>query len=179
MNQVVLLGTAHSIQRNIELTTFKNMLKEECWKYKVKAIAEELNEVDSVASRLAAELNIGYLNAEPNDNECVERDIQIDCRFDLIKKYGEKYRQIKIWPIVPTKDNLPTEVWEEYDKRTTKSYRMRELVWLEKITNFNRWPLLFICGADHFLKFSELLEDSEYQVIKSHQDWAPTNQYKG
>ena len=51
---------------------------------------------------------------------------------------------------------------------------MRERIWLEKIYCFKIWPLLFICGADHFDEFSKLLKQSEFHVIESYKDWIPS-----
>ncbi len=178
MNTVVLLGTEHPIQRGEkEPTAFRAVLMEECKKHKVKAIAEEIdNGVDTVASMLAADLDIGHLYVDPDNNERVERGIESDCRFDIVCKYGDRYPQIKIWPREPSAENLPDEVWEVYDRRTTESYRRRERVWLEKITSFDKWPLLFVCGADHFREFSKLLGASGHHVVESHEYWMPINQ---
>ena len=178
MNTVVLFGTAHSIQRRgNEPTAFRAILMEECKKHNVKAIAEEIdNGLVTVASMLAADLKMGHLYADPDNNERVKRGIESDCRHDIVREYGDQYPQIKIWPGEPSEENLPAEVWEEYDRRTSESYRMRERVWLEKIISFDKWPLLFVCGANHFREFSKLLEVSRYHVIKSHEDWAPINQ---
>lgn len=178
MNTVVLLGTAHSIQRGEnDPSAFRVVLMGECKKHKVRAIAEEIdNGPDTVASMLAADLHMWHLCVDPDDKERLERGIESDCRFDIVCKYGDQYPQIKIWPREPSAENLPAEVWEEYDRRTSESYRMREQVWLEKITIFDKWPLLFICGANHFREFSKLLEASGHHVIEPHEDWAPINQ---
>jgi len=178
MNTVVLLGTAHTIQRGENAPTlFRAVLMKEWEKHKVKAIAEEIdNGLDTVASTLAADLSIEYLYADPDSNERFERGIQSDCRLDIVLEYSDRYSEIAIWPKEPSKENLPAEVWNEYDKRTNESYRMREQVWLEKIVSFDKWPLLFICGAIHFQEFSKLLVATGYRLIESQEDWAPINQ---
>lgn len=175
MNTVVLLGTAHTIQRGEnDPATFKSVLIEDCKRHKIKGIAEEINKgIDTVASKLAEELKLGHLYADPDNDERVQRGIESDCRLDLVFKYGDRYPGIRAWPKEESKDNLPEEVWEEYNKRTSISYRLRERAWLEKIIAFDQWPLLFICGADHFREFSKLLSGSGYRVIESHKDWAP------
>ena len=75
MNTIVLLGTAHSIQRgDNEPTAFRSALMEECEKYKIMAIAEEIdNGLDTVASVLAADRNIEYLYADPDQKERAKR----------------------------------------------------------------------------------------------------------
>jgi len=178
MNTVVLLGTAHTIQRGENApTAFRAILIEECNKHKIRAIAEEIEKgVDTVASILAADLHIGHLYADPDYNERVERGIETDCRLDIVHEYGDRYPEIRIWPREPSQDNLPAEVWIEYERRTAESYRIREQVWLEKISSHDTWPLLFICGANHFREFSKLLAASGCHVIESHQDWAPIDE---
>ena len=116
----------------------------------------------------AAYLQLEYLYADPDIGERVSRGIQSDCRLDIVNEYADRYPEIRMWPKEPSKDNLPAEVWAEYDKRTNRAYRMRERVWLEKIISFDKWPLLFICGADHFQEFSKLLKVSGYHVIESY-----------
>lgn len=176
MNKVVLLGTAHSIQRGEnEPAALRTILMKECNKYKVETIAEEAidNALGTVASKLAADLHIGHLYADPDYNERAKRDIESDCRLDIVREYGDRYPQIKMWPDEPSQENLPNEVWQEYQRRTAESYRAREQVWLEKITAHDKWPLLFVCGANHFREFSKLLGASGYNVIESYEDWSP------
>ncbi len=174
---VVLLGTSHPIQRGENAPNkFKSVLIEECKKHKINAIAEEMNKgINTVASNLATELQIGHLYADPDNLERVDKGIESDCRVGLVIKYGDKYPQINIWPYEPTIDNLPAEVWEEYNRITTQSDRIRESIWLDKIADFDKWPILFICGANHFREFFKLLSVSGYFVIESHEDWMPTN----
>lgn len=178
MNTVVLFGTEHTIQRGENApTVFRAVLMKECEKHKVKATAEEIDSgFDTVASTLAAGLSIEYLCADPDSNERFERDIQSDCRLDITLEYSDRYPEIAIFPKDPSKENLPAEVWQEYDNRTNESYRMREKIWLEKIVSFDKWPLLFICGADHFQEFSKLLSATGYRVIESQEHWEPTYQ---
>lgn len=178
MNTVVLLGTAHSIQRGDNAPTlFRSVLRGECEKYDVKAIAEEIdNDRHTVAAALATSLHVGYLCADPDLNERAERGIQSDCRLDVVREYGKRYPEIRMWPKLPSENTLPDEVWREYDRRTNESHGMREQVWLEKIIEYDRWPLLFICGANHFRGFSNLLRDRGLHVIESHVDWEPQSQ---
>jgi hypothetical protein len=112
MNTVVLLGTAHSIQRGDNApTVFMAVLRGECEKYNVKAIAEEIdNDSHTVASTLATTLQVGYLCADPDLNERAERGIQSDCRLDIVREYGNRYPEIRMWPESPSEDNLPDEV---------------------------------------------------------------------
>lgn len=53
------------------------------------------------------------------------------------------------------------------------SNRIREREWLRRILEFNQWPLLFICGANHFAHFAKLLRESDLSVLEAYQDWGP------
>lgn len=100
MNSVVLLGTAHPIQRGENHPdAFRAVLIEVRGKYKVKAIAEEMkNGINTVASKLAADLDLRQLHADPDNNERVDGGIESDCRLDIVRKYEDRYPQIRIWP---------------------------------------------------------------------------------
>ena len=174
MEKVVLIGTEHSIQRGERAPAeFKAMLLEECKKHGIEAIAEEIEKnIESVAFKLTKEIEIDHLYADPDKDERVKRGIKSDCRCDLLFKYRDQYPQLSAWPKESNENTLPPEVWQEYSRRTNESYRKREKVWLDKILKFNKWPLLFICGADHFFEFSKLLERAGYSVVTAHEDWA-------
>lgn len=175
MNTVVLLGTEHPIQLGErEPVRFKAVLIKECKMNNVKAVAEEINRGDkTIASKLAFELKFEYLYADPDIKERMKQGIPVDIGLDIIDDYGNKYPEIKMWPREASKDNLPDEVWEEYSRRTDNANRRRERVWLENINYFNKWPLLFICGANHFDEFAKLLKSSEFHVIESYKHWKP------
>lgn len=175
MNKVVLLGTEHPIQRGEKAPDiFRTVLIKECKNNNVESIAEEINKGDStIASKLAADLTLEYLYADPTLQERRELSIPIDIAHDIINEYRSKYPDIALWPKEPSPDNLPNEVWEEYFGRIENANRMREQFWLEKMKSFNKWPLLFICGTDHFDEFSKLLKTSGYHVIESYKHWLP------
>lgn len=175
MNTVVLLGTEHPIQLGEKAPDqFRAVLVDVCIKNNVKAIAEEINKGDkTIASTLAVDLQLQYLYADPDIKERMDRGIPTSIEQDIIIDYVNQYPNIGMWPREPSRDNLLTEVWEEYSKRTEDAYRKREQVWLEKINTFNRWPLLFICGTNHFDEFSKLLIASEFHIIEAHKHWLP------
>lgn len=171
MNTVILIGTAHSVQLGEKAPDlFKTVLIDECKLQKVKAIAEEIKEGDkTIASMLDEEHQIQYLYADPGYKERMTRGIATNIVRDIMNEYPE----ICLWPKEPSSENLPREVWKEYSKRTDRAYRMREQIWLERIISFDKWPLLFICGADHFTEFSKLLKSNGFHVVESHKDWMP------
>ncbi|TXI37037.1 MAG: hypothetical protein E6Q59_08465 [Nitrosomonas sp.] len=56
-------------------------------------------------------------------------------------------------------------------QRIEKSMRDREHYWLEKLQEFNMWPVLFICGAAHSLPFFDLLHANNIDAILLAKDW--------
>jgi hypothetical protein len=176
MNTVVLLGTEHPIQLGAKApNVFRAVLVDICKKNNVKAIADEINKGDnSIASRLAIDFPlIKYLYADPDIKERMDWGIPTSIELDIVNDFGDQYPNIRMWPQEPSRDNLPADVWKEYFKRTEDANRMRERVWLEKIRNFNSWPLLFICGTNHFDEFSKLLKACKFHVIETHKHWKP------
>jgi hypothetical protein len=173
MKKIVLVGTAHPIQRGEDSPElFKSTLLEQCTAHQIKGIAEEIEkEALTVAAKIALSLELRHLYADPDWQERAERGIQSDCRHELIQMYAGRYPGIRAWPKEGNEQTLPPEVLVEYRKRTERADRMREEIWLEKLVRFNVWPLLFICGADHFKSFANLLESSCFNLIKSHPDW--------
>lgn len=171
----MLLGTNHSIQLGLNAPDeFRIVLINECEKNKVRVIAEEIGEYEvTIASMLAAQLQLTYLNADPGLQERMVRGIPINIPLEIMSQYDKKYPIIMMWPRDPNKDNLPEEVWAEYTRRNNHAFRMREKVWLEKIDSLDKWPLLFICGTDHFDPFSKLLKSSNYEVVETYKNWNP------
>jgi hypothetical protein len=175
MKKVILLGTEHPVQLGEVLPEkFASLLIDVCETNNVKAIAEEINEGDNTVALMVSEyLQLKHLYADPDSATRRERGIPADIPLDLINEYGNTYPDINVWPREPSEDNLSKVVWEEYYRRTENSYRIREQIWLENIIGFNTWPLLFVCGTDHFEEFSKLMRVSEIEVIESHKHWMP------
>jgi hypothetical protein len=173
MRTIVLVGTTHGIQRGANAPElFRATLLELCISYQVRGIAEEIERnARTVAAELAFALKLDHLYADPDANERAEHGIVSDCRKDLIQEYAGRYPNIRWWPKEENEETLPAEVYAQYVERTAKADRMRERLWLTKIVEFDIWPLLFVCGADHFQPFSNLLDRCGFDLIKSHPDW--------
>ena len=56
-----------------------------------------------------------------------------------------------------------------------EGYPQRERYWLEQLQTFDRFPVLFIMGADHFQSFGDLLRQSGFEVVKVERDWVPSD----
>ncbi len=49
----------------------------------------------------------------------------------------------------------------------------RERYWLDQIIHFDVFPMLFILGAEHVMRFQSLLGDAGFDVVIVHEDWEP------
>lgn len=169
MRTVVLIGTDHKFQKPIDgphrtgIESFRNTIRKLHAQHKLSAIAEEMslealqeNDLEqSVAQQLCIELGqLPYNFSDPASRE----------RFDLGIRGGN---EIKL-------EGLKRGWTDEHvDEEIVQSYRIREREWLRRIQDFDKWPLLFICGANHFAHFAELLRKSEFNVIEAYHDWGP------
>ena len=56
-----------------------------------------------------------------------------------------------------------------------QGHAKRERYWLEQLQTFDRFPALFIMGADHFESFRDLLRQSGFEVVELERDWVPSD----
>jgi len=170
MRTVVLVGTDHKFQKPIDgphragIENFRKTIRELFVQHELRAIAEEMNPAalqdaniqESVAQQLCIELG-----RVPHNFSDPARGKE---RCDLgIKGSNE---------IILEGQNLE---WtnEQINAAICKSNRIREREWLRRIQEFDKWPVLFICGADHFSHFAKLLRETGISVIEAYQDWGP------
>lgn len=170
MNKAVLLGTSHPVQKgNNQKCNFMSHIEQLCSTYHVRAIAEEIdNNTSSIAADVSSNLGIAYKIIEPTPIELQELGIEeIHCiEYELMSRY-----ELKIWPDNPNVENLVSDVYKEYHERLQATYRQRESEWLKRINEINTWPVLIICGADHYDPFCELLISSDIDVEKAEKKW--------
>jgi hypothetical protein len=174
MKKVILVGTSHTIQRgNSKAQEFESYIKELCSSYNVNAIAEEIDNKDNyICFDICKDLNIKYKIIEPTEEEKQKLGI---LTLDEIDKYmHHKYLEsedpvtkpiLEIWPKNPSKENLPEDIYNEYESASQNTYRQREEEWLNRIVILNTWPVLVICGADHYEPFKKLLTENNFEVI--------------
>ena len=60
---------------------------------------------------------------------------------------------------------------EEVQRRLVGSMRDREAYWLSELAEFNTWPVLFVCGAEHSLPFLDLLKGRGINAVFVAEDW--------
>ncbi|MBE0434041.1 hypothetical protein IBX73_11340 [candidate division WOR-3 bacterium] len=60
----------------------------------------------------------------------------------------------------------------EIQEQIHESMRARERVWLERLLEWNQWPVLFVCGAIHLSPFMELLKEMNVEAVLVAEDWS-------
>ena len=167
---VIVLGTSHKYQKperqvsSDVLAEFKALVTDICSNNSVKAIAEELH-LDtiiqmglskSIVECIAEELGICHQYSDPNQKERAVLGIrqENDIRADHIFK-GLKGQALE--------DHVK-EKMHEFNSR-------REEYWWHKLLELDVWPVLFICGANHFDSFCLLLNSNGCTVIEADRDW--------
>lgn len=168
---MILIGTAHTFQRPQTgpivpaIEEFRCFIRNLCVQNGVRALAEEMNRQalqehgvqESIAQQLSRELGLIHQFSDPATKERSmlgirsENDIRIE---GWIKRWSQK----------------------EIDKaviQNANSDRVREGYWFLKLLEIDTWPILFICGADHFSPFSSLLRKADVTVVEACKDWSP------
>lgn len=171
---MAVVGTSHKYQKaNREVSAeavsaFKSHLINLCTKHSVNQISEEFNLEalkeqglsSSVAEQVAGDLNIKHQYADPDRSQ--RRRLGIRQENDI---RAENFM-----------DGLEGEALEKHiDERMTEYYRIREGYWCDMIESTGIWPTLFICGANHFDSFCELLALRGVTVMKEDSDWELTS----
>lgn len=173
MRTVVLVGTDHKFQRPMngpeiaEIESFRNAIRELCLRHKVHAIAEEMNLqalqehkiTESVPYQLCGELRLLHQYSDPSLQERKALSIQRDHDIEL-QGWRESWPRKKISAAIRSHGSIASD-------------RIREKEWLRRIQELDGWPLLFVCGADHFAQFSKLLQMAGITVVEAYKDWEP------
>lgn len=170
MKVAVVVGTNHSIQRGENLKdNFKSYLINLCETHNIKTIAEEINENADfiVAKTVCQDLNIDHIIIDPKPTE-----------YDKlgIKKYNTiEYQIMNIYNLDsrPSITNgTPNDALIEFESRLRdQHFHPREVEWLKRIQEHNNWPILVICGSNHFESFCNLLSDNHISVISCESNW--------
>jgi len=163
---VLVLGTDHGFQRLDSKFTveqheaFQAFLVHLLEAKKISALAEENNRAalaeaklaESTIEKIAREHGLPHLYCEPDREERSrlgikqENEIRISAFFQGL---GEPAIQ----------------------KEINESMRFRERIWLERLLEWSRWPVLFVCGANHSLPFMNLLSESHVEAELVAEDW--------
>ena len=158
MSQVILIGTTHSIQKDLNRDDFLGFINETITKHKVVSIGEEINPVTTLASNAAKDFKIEYKIIEPNEQER---------EFLGVKNLAKIENEI-IWKFGGLNSS---EAIKECEKRKQHSFRLRENEWLKRIRLNQKTPILIICGSSHVEPFSKLLEKNNFDVTVESKCW--------
>jgi hypothetical protein len=152
MSDVVIVGTRHSIQRNMLHSDFGTYVDKLIYKFSIKVIAEEID-VESISYNLAKKYNLQYVNIEPNPDERVVLGISslTQIEHDILMDFDDF-------------NSLDAQV--ECERRKQEAYLSREKEWLKRVASIQDNPILVVCGANHFESFSELLVQNGFSVTK-------------
>ena len=174
---VLILGTDHRFQmRSPEFTTaqhqrFAAFVLATAKDYDVAALAEEndpeaLAEKDLVESTIqfiARELGIKHCHCDPDTRTRAALGIRQEGQIRLSHYYLQQ----------PTNSRHRKPLTEEeVQQRMDESDRKREHYWLSKLVEFNTWPVLFVCGAEHSLPFCDLLQKNSLDTVLVAYDWS-------
>ncbi|ELF1354564.1 hypothetical protein ACPFT9_003403 [Vibrio cholerae] len=152
MSNVVIVGTKHTIQRDMSHSDFRSYIDGLISQFGIKVIAEEID-AESIPSYLAKKHDLQYINIEPNPKERAALDIP-------------SLNQIVNSIFMEFDDFNSEDAQVECERRKQKAYRRREKEWLKRVAALQDNPILVVCGANHFESFSELLEQSGFSVTK-------------
>lgn len=158
MNNVIVLGTSHNIQRGIKRNPdFEIYIKTLIEKYGIETIAEEIDQL-SIAARIAENSVINYTVIEPTSDERLALGIP-------------SLSEIEFGVFMEFDDHSSEEAKEQLKIRKESSYRAREKEWLNRLNVIVDCPILVICGANHFEPFSALLSENKYDVVRECKCW--------
>lgn len=162
--KVFLIGTHHTYQYGVgssydggctheEESAFRHMVEGAARRFAFRGLAEELNEdglsehkvTRSVLQQQAAALGLPHCFCEPGRDERSALGIQQGSDVEITG-------WIRGW----SKDELKQHLLAEFNKRET--------VWFDRLLGFDKWPILFVCGANHVPSFSSLLQERGVEV---------------
>jgi hypothetical protein len=168
MKKVILVGTNHQIQRGEKLKgCFEKYILNLAIKHEIKGVAEEINEDAEliVAKKICQKLSISHKIIEPNPKEYDELNIE------HVHKINYEFCNYYYLESPPNDINSSPQVLKKYESRIQETYRARENEWLKRILSLNTWPILVICGSNHFKPFSELLFQNKINVTFGESSW--------
>lgn len=165
---IILVGTSHIYQMTKSSTPegkeIKSYLCELCSGHHIVAIGEEMSietlegyeSKESVPMSLTLDLGLQHCFCDPSPAEKIRLNIQQE---NDVRTHAQGFLHNC------SEDEINTRIQDEYKKR--------EKYWLEQLQSFDKWPLLFICGANHVESFSKLLIATGIEVLVASKDWEP------
>jgi hypothetical protein len=170
MKVAVVLGTNHGIQRGENRKDdFNYFLNDLCVKHNIRVIAEEINDDAElvVAKNVCQDLSIDHLIIDPNPTEY--KELGIEEYHSIVNDVMNKYDL----NVKPSNDSCKApEALSEFEFRIrNEHHHPRETEWLNRIQQHDNWPVLVICGSNHFDSFCNLLSENDIRVTATESNW--------
>lgn len=171
---VVLWGVCHHLQRGYwelppeDVEAFRDQLQSKASKHHVLAIAEEMSR-DAMELTVSRAMHAGsrwkafakrYLKGVSLPSIPQQAANNLRLQYRGCDPGIEERRRLGI--LEPAGD--PTE--PEQQSLKAKNGCMREYYWLQCLKNFSQWPVLFLCGEEHFETFQKKLLSEDIKVVK-------------
>lgn len=165
---LLIVGTDHRFQMGSSDFTddqhiaFINFIQTEAVQHKASAICEENNIqalqehslTESTLEPLARQLGLAHKHCDPSHSE---RQVLGIRQENTIRLQGLLSK------------HLTTE--EEVAKLLSKSHKLRETYWIQQIKELDKWPVLFVCGANHVTSLVELAQNNDLRPLILASDW--------
>lgn len=170
MKKVILIGTDHSYQCGTQggqsAVEFRDALRSLAVAESAKAIAEEMCKGGlinyGVSETLGAEI-------------CRELGITSRLCDDIPggREALPPYEGVLL-EFVRGGDMSAQEIYQaNQNAKFEFLQRAREQFWLTEILQLNMWPLIFICGADHYSHLDRIFSEADLTILRGHRDWKP------
>jgi hypothetical protein len=170
MTSVFVVGTNHGIQRGESLKDdFKSYVTHLCLANNINVIAEEINDDAEyvVAKDVCEELSICHKIIDPNPRDYDRLGVTEYHKivYEIMRRHDLE--------LSPSIDNgSPQKALDEFESRKrVEHHRPREIEWLRRIQENDTWPVLVICGADHFDSFYKLLLQNGIKTTRADPNW--------
>jgi hypothetical protein len=129
-----------------------------------RGIAEEMSveslkihgAMDSIPRQVANELGIAHLYADPDSNERTLLGLAVD----------EDSIRLPLW--------LSDKSSEEIEAAVAEDRAKREREWIRRVIQFDKSPLVFVCGRDHAHGFHEQLREAGFDATLYSPNWKPS-----
>ena len=172
LRTVFLVGTDHTYQLADENCTasdveeLQKLIRDICHCQNIRGVAEEMSvealgfskRTESVPFRVAKHLSISHYYCDPNSDERKRLGIRDEGLVRMALLQNGKIGQLNAC------------IRAEHEKR--------EAYWLQELQRIDTWPVIFICGSNHFSPFSVTLQNNGFPVHLVNADWSPNNSLK-
>lgn len=163
MPDVAIIGTCHSYQRGqIDAEAFEQMVESYASAYSFAAIAEEMSRdalaehglKQSICERVADRRHLDHSYVDPDGPMRTTLGIEPTMNVDWAGMKGCPY----------SRQEIEQHNWN-------RNFHPREKYWLERLHKFDRWPVLFVCGADHVESFAAKVKGAGRSYVILEFDW--------